>query len=182
MLVTITPGPANIVIFSTVQNVGVKKAIEFCYGAVIAFGIILFLSVFLNAFLASLLPEILRYLQIIGACYILYLAYLIFNMDTTHARSRQLGSFKTGFLMQFVNPKVLIFCLTVFPSFIMPYYTSIYALLGFAILITFIGAIAFFSWVAFGKLLKNFLQTYQKLANMLMSLFLVYCAYMISGI
>ena len=68
MLVTITPGPANIVIFSTVQNVGVKKAIEFCYGAVIAFGIILFLSVFLNAFLASLLPEILRYLQIIGAC------------------------------------------------------------------------------------------------------------------
>lgn len=84
--------------------------------------------------------------------------------------------------MQFINPKVVIFCLTVFPSFVMPYYSSIYELLVFALIITVIGTIAFFSWVLFGKLLKNFLQKYKRFTNIVLSLFLVYCAYMISGI
>jgi threonine/homoserine/homoserine lactone efflux protein len=64
----------------------------------------------------------------------------------------------------------------------MPYYSSIYELLVFAFVITIIGAIAFFSWIIFGKLLKSFLQRYKKSTNIVLSLFLVYCAYMISGI
>lgn len=182
MLVTISPGPANIVIFSTVQNLGIKKAVEFCYGAVLAFGLILLLSVLLNSVLTSLLPDILFYMQLFGGIYMLYLAYLIFNMDVSSTNSQEFGSFKLGFLMQFINPKVVVFCLTVFPSFVMPYYSSTYELLGFALIITIIGGIAFFSWVLFGSLLKNILQKYQKRVNVLMSLFLVYCAYMISGV
>lgn len=183
LLLTITPGPTNIVIFSTVQNYGVKKAVEFCYGAILAFAIILVLSVFLNSFLTSLLPEVLFYMQIIGSLYILYLAYLIFNMDSTSiSNNTEIGTFKIGFFIQFINPKALIFCLTVFPSFIMPYYSNLFQLLAFALLITIIAGIAFFSWVLFGKLLKTFLQKYQKLVNILMSIFLVYCAYIISDL
>lgn len=182
MLITIAPGPANIVILSTVQNDSVKKAIEFCYGATLAFGIILILSVISNSILTKYIPNILIFMQIIGTIYILYLAYLIFNMDLANTNKKEVGSFKTGFLMQFINPKVVIFCLTIFPSFIMPYYSSIYELLVFAFVITIIGAIAFFSWIIFGKLLKSFLQRYKKSTNIVLSLFLVYCAYMISGI
>lgn len=182
LLITIAPGPTNIVILSTVQNISVKKAIEFCYGATFAFAIILFLSVLFNSLLTKYIPNLLLVMQIIGAMYILYLAYLIFNMDLSNTNKKEIGSFKTGFLMQFINPKVVIFCLTVFPSFVMPYYSYIYELLIFALVITIIGSIAFFSWVLFGKLLKNFLQKYKKFTNMVLSVFLVYCAYMISGI
>ena len=182
LLMTIAPGPANIVILSTVQNVSVTKAIEFCYGAALAFGIILILSVLFNSLLTKYIPNILFVMQMIGAIYILYLAYLIFNMDLSNTNKKEIGNFKIGFLMQFINPKVVIFCLTVFPSFVMPYYSSIYELLVFALIITVIGTIAFFSWVLFGKLLKNFLQKYKRFTNIVLSLFLVYCAYMISGI
>jgi len=179
---TITPGPNNILILSTVNNYGVKQAIQLCYGAILSFGIVLVLSVLLNSFLNTVLPNILFIMQIVGSVYMLYLAYLIFNMDSTNLNKKEFGNFKTGFFMQFINPKGVIFSLTIFPSFIMPYYSSIYELLFFALIVTIIGAISFFSWVLFGSLLKTFLEKYQKFVNMIMSLFLIYCAYVILGI
>lgn len=181
LLFTVTPGPTNIVIFSTVQNHGVKQAISFCYGATLSFSIISILCVLLNSALTSVLPEVVFYLQLIGGAYILYMAYLILNMDISNANSNKIGSFKVGFFMQFINPKVLIFCLTVFPSFVMPYYSSTYELLGFALLTGAIGSMSFFSWVLFGKFMKQFLQKYKRSVNGFLSLFLVYCAYIISG-
>lgn len=182
LLITIAPGPTNIIILSTVHNSGIKKAQEFCYGATLAFGIILILSVILNSFLSRILPNTLFIMQIIGSLYMLYLAYQIFNMKKISTNKKESGSFKIGFLIQFINPKVIIFSLTVFPSFLLPYYTSIYQLIGFAFLITIIGGISFFSWLLFGKLLKKSLQKNQKLVNIILAIFLVYCAFIISGI
>ncbi|MCG3671922.1 LysE family translocator [Aliarcobacter butzleri] len=179
---TITPGPNNILILSTVNNHGVQKALKFCYGSILAFGILLVLSVVLNSYLNSLLPNILFVMQIIGSIYMLYLAYLIFNMNGVIKDKKGFATFKVGFFMQFINPKGVVFSLTIFPSFVMPYYSSIDELLLFALGVTFIGAISFFSWVMAGSLLKTFLEKYQRFANIVMSLFLVYCAYAISGI
>jgi len=182
LIATITPGPNNILILSTVHNHGVKKALKFSYGAILAFGILLILSVLLNAFLINILPNILFIMQIIGTMYMLYLAYIIFNMNGRIKDKNESATFKVGFFMQFINPKGVVFCLTVFPSFIMPYYSSMYELLGFALIITIIGAFSFFTWVLVGSLLKTFLEKYQRFVNIIMSLFLVYCAYVISGI
>jgi threonine/homoserine/homoserine lactone efflux protein len=182
LLVTITPGPTNIIILSTLHNNGIKKTLEFCYGAILSFGIVLVLSVLLNSFLTTFLPNILFFMQIIGSVYMLYLAYLIFNMHSTPSNKKEFGNFKIGFFMQFINPKILIFSLTLFPSFVMPYYSSIYQLVGFAFIVTFIGGVSLFSWILFGSLLKTFLNKYQRFVNVFMSLFLVYCAYVISGI
>ena len=182
LLVSIAPGPKYIIILSTLHNNGIKKALEFCYGAILSFGIVLVLSVLLNSFLTTFLPNILFFMQIIGLVYMLYLAYLIFNMHSTPSNKKEFGNFKIGFFMQFINPKVLIFSLTLFPSFVMPYYSSIYQLVGFAFIVTFIGGVSLFSWILFGSLLKTFLNKYQRFVNVFMSLFLVYCAYVISGI
>ena len=181
LIITFAPGPTHIVTLSTVNNYGVKRALSFCYGASIAFAIILIFSVILNSFLASFLPKVIVFMQIIGTSYILYLAYLIFNMDSSTNQKKEFGTFKTGFLMQFINPKVILFCITIFPSFIMPYYSSFYELAIFAFVIGIIGTLSYFSWVLFGSLLKSFLHKYQRVTNILLSLFLVYCAIIISG-
>lgn len=47
-IVTFTPGPTNIVILSTVHNSGTKKAMEYTYGAKIAFGLLLAISAMLS--------------------------------------------------------------------------------------------------------------------------------------
>ncbi|UJF27943.1 LysE family translocator [Planococcus sp. 107-1] len=178
-IVTFTPGPTNIVILSTVHNYGAKKAMEYTYGATIAFGLLLGLSAMLNTVLITVIPKILIGMQIIGTIYMLYLSYQIYKMDTSESTSNKTGTFISGFLMQFLNPKVVLFTLTVIPSFVLPYYTDLPAVSLNVIVITMIGFLAFIAWVFFGALFKKFLQRHTRVVNVIMSLCLVYATIMI---
>ena len=182
IIITITPGPTNIVILSTVNNFGTKKAMEYTYGATIAFGLLLAISAMLNTALVSVIPKILPIMQIIGGLYIVYLAYQIYKMDTSKSTVKQSATFMSGLLMQFINPKVVLFTMTVIPSFVMPYYTAPSTLAIFVTCITIIGFVSFITWVLFGKIFKEFLQKHQKTVNIIMALFLVYSAIMVSGV
>jgi len=181
IIVTVTPGPTNIAILSTVNNFGTKKAMEYTYGATSAFGLLLVISAMLNTVLIAVIPKILHIMQIIGCLYILYLACKIYKMDTSKSTVKQTATFMSGFLMQFVNPKVVLFTMTVIPSFVMPYYSALPTLVIFAICITIIGFMAFITWILFGTIFKEFLQKHQKTVNIIMALFLVYSAIMVSG-
>lgn len=184
VIVTFTPGPTNIVILSTVHNGGAKKAMEYTYGATIAFGILLSISAMLNTVLIGVLPRILPIMQLVGSIYIMYLAFQLYKMDASKSIAKQdaTSTFLSGFLMQFVNPKVLLFTMTVMPSFIIPYYTAPLELVISVICITVIGFSAFATWVLFGTIFKDFLQKHQKSVNIIMALFLTYCAFMVSGV
>lgn len=183
VIVTFTPGPTNIVILSTVHNFGTKKAMEYTYGATIAFGALLAISAILNTMLVAIIPKILIVMQLIGSLYILYLAYQICIMDTSTSTANQTTvTWRSGFIMQFVNPKVVLFTMTVIPSFVMPYYTAPPTLAIYVAITTLIGFLAFITWVLFGTIFKEFLQKHQKNVNIIMALFLVYSAIMVSGV
>jgi cysteine/O-acetylserine efflux protein len=182
IVATFTPGPANMVILHSVHHFGAKKAMEYVGGATVAFGILLASSVVLNRMLAGIIPNIVGIMQIIGSLYMFYLAYQILRMGSTESKPKQSANFLSGLLMQFVNPKVVLFTLTVIPSYIMPYYTSSLASFLFVMIITVIGFFAFTTWVVFGAVFKCFLAHHHKLINTLMALFLIYSAIMVSGI
>ncbi|WP_088228324.1 LysE family transporter [Desulfosporosinus sp. FKB] len=183
VIVTFTPGPTNIVILSIAHNLGTKKAMEYSCGATIAFGLLLSISTVLNTVLLAVIPMILIVMQVLGSFYMLYLAYKIYRMDISEsANELQTATFISGFLMQFINPKVVLFTMTVIPSFVMPYYTAPPALAAFTASITIIGFCAFVTWVFFGVVFKEFLQKYQKTVNVIMALFIVYSAIIASGI
>lgn len=179
-IVTFSPGPTNIVILSTTHHYGTKKAIQYTYGATAAFSILLLLSVVLNSLLVVILPKILGFMQLVGSLYMLYLAYQVYKMDVSKPTGNQTGTFWSGFIMQFINPKVILFTMTVIPSFVMPYYKDMSALIFSVILITVIGFLAFLSWVLFGTIFRDFMQKYKKAVNVAMALFLVFAAVMIN--
>lgn len=178
-IVTFTPGPTNIVILSTVHNYGPKKAMKYTYGATIAFGLLLGVSAVLNTVLITVIPKVLLGMQVIGTIYMLYLSYQIYKMDTSESTENNTGTFTTGFLMQFLNPKVVIFTLTVIPSFVLPYYSDTSTVTISVIIITIIGFLAFISWVLFGAILKQFLHKHTRVVNVIMALGLVYATIMI---
>ncbi|ANY66206.1 lysine transporter LysE [Paenibacillus sp. BIHB 4019] len=179
VIATFTPGPTNIVILSTVQNSGAKQALTYTYGAAVGFGLLLVISAVLNTALLTILPKILLMMQIVGSCYMIYLAYQVCKMDASNPAANQTATFRSGFLLQFLNPKVVLFALTVIPNFIMPYYSAIPAVTISIIAITLIGFLAFVTWVVFGKIFKAFLQKHNKIVNAIMALSLVYAAIMI---
>lgn len=178
-IITFTPGPTNIVILSTVHNNGTRKAVEYTFGATIAFGLLLVFSTLLNSILLGLIPKILILMQIIGTIYMFYLAYKLYKAEPSNIASNEKGTFMSGFLMQFLNPKVVIFTVTVIPSYVMPYYTEMTALSLSVVAITLIGFLAFMAWVTFGRIFKSFLQKHNKIVNILMSIFLAYSGVMI---
>ncbi|MFC6650143.1 LysE family translocator [Paenibacillus rhizoplanae] len=182
IVVTFTPGPTNIVILSSVQHYGARKTMGYVGGATLAFGLLLAASALLNRLLAGILPQLLGIMQIIGSLYMLYLAYQVYRKGRSEAAGQQASGFLSGLLMQFANPKVLLFTLTVIPSYVMPYYRSPAATFLFVIVITVIGFLAFTAWVVFGSIFKSFLQRHQRVMNSMMALFLVYSAVMVSGI
>ncbi|MGG4217976.1 LysE family transporter [Paenibacillus jamilae] len=178
-IATFTPGPTNIVILSTVHQFGAKKAMKYTYGATLAFGLLLVISAILNTMLMTIIPKILIVMQIIGSCYMMYLAYQVYKMDTSNSTAKQTATFMSGFLMQFLNPKVVLFTMTVIPSFIMPHYIALPAIMVSIIAISLIGFMAFVTWVLFGAIFKEFLQKHKKIVNVIMALFLAYAAIMI---
>lgn len=179
IIATFTPGPTNIVIMSTARNLGPKRALRYTYGATIGFGLLLIISAMLNTIVMTFIPKIIMMMQIIGSCYMLYLSYLIYKMDASNLAKKQTATFLSGFLMQFLNPKVVLFTLTVIPTFIIPNYRSSTSMIISIIVISVIGFSAFLTWVLFGAVFKTFLRKHNKAVNVLMALSLTYAAIMI---
>ncbi|MCZ8519716.1 MULTISPECIES: LysE family translocator [Paenibacillus] len=179
LIATFTPGPTNIVILSTVHKFGARQAMEYSYGATMGFGLLLVISAGLNTMLLTIIPKLVVLMQIIGSGYMFYLAYQLYQTDKSTSTVNQTATFLSGFLMQFLNPKVVIFTITVIPTFVMPYYNAVSAVSISILAITLIGFLAFTTWVLFGTLFKAFLQKHNKTVNVTMALFLAYAAIMI---
>ncbi|AFC29555.1 lysine exporter protein LysE/YggA [Paenibacillus mucilaginosus 3016] len=179
LIATFTPGPTNIVILSTVHRFGAKQAMEYTYGATLGFGLLLVISAGLNTMLLTVIPKLILVMQVIGSCYMFYLAYQLYRTDTSKPAVTQTATFISGFLMQFFNPKVVLFTITVIPTFVIPYDSAISALSISILAITVIGFLAFTTWVLFGTIFKDFLQKHTKTVNVMMALFLAYAAVMV---
>ena len=112
----------------------------YVWGATLAFGLLLTASAFLNQLLADILPGILQVMQIIGGIYMLYLAYQVYRMGSTEAAPQAILGFWNGVLMQFVNPKVVLFTFTVIPAYVLPYVVAeSWSVFFYVMLITCIG-------------------------------------------
>lgn len=188
IIVTFTPGPANVVILATVQNHGTRRGVGYAAGTTLAFGLLLALSATLSGTLARAMPWAGPAMGIVGAVYMLYLAYGICtagepdNTGDAGKGGAVNGAFRAGFVMQFVNPKVVLFALTVFPGFVTPHYSSPAQLGAFVVLLTGIGCVAFMSWVLLGAVLRRFMLAYRTVVNIILALFLAYSAFVVSGL
>ncbi|PAF14311.1 transporter, LysE family [Niallia circulans] len=182
VIATFTPGPTNIAILSIAHRVRIKESFQYMYGATIAFGMLLAASALFNQAMVAVVPNIIDVMQVIGCLYMLYLAYQVFTMKLSEDTAAQVATFKSGYIMQFVNPKTWLFTMTVIPSYVMPYYNSPGALTLFVLGITIIAFLAFTTWAMFGLVFKQFFQRHQKAVNIVLAFLLVYSAIEVSGL
>lgn len=120
----ITPGPDNIFVLIQSMTYGKKQGMAIVCGLIsgciihttlVAFG--------LSSFIKSN-AQLLFVLKLLGAGYMLYLAYCVFKSTDvintkTQTESKSVGAlFKQGFIMNVMNPKVSIFFMAFFPAFL----------------------------------------------------------------
>jgi threonine/homoserine/homoserine lactone efflux protein len=155
ILLTFSPGPDIIYVLVRSMAYGYRQGIITALGLVSGILIHTSLVAFGVSAIIKQSENIFIFIKILGALYLLYLAYQVFKSDATIAFSsegvKNKGSwslFRQGFIMNVLNPKVSIFFLAFFPGFlwepegntILQFYT-----LGFLFMLQ---ALLIFSFVA----------------------------------
>ncbi|MDY0236239.1 MAG: LysE family transporter [Gudongella sp.] len=173
---TFTPGPNNIMSMSNASRYGLKNSLGFNYGVSVGFFIILMLSNIFSYSLYKLIPTIKPIMTIIGASYIFYLAWKTFQSKPHKEvdESKRTNTFIKGVLLQFVNPKGIIYGITLASTFIVPYYESIPILVLFAISLSLIALMSTITWALFGSVFQKFMEKNYKMINTIMAGLLIY--------
>lgn len=173
-----TPGPNNIMAMLFANKYGLKKTIRFCLGVGAGFFVIMLLCSYFNLLLENFIPQIEFIMTTLGAIYMLYLAMKIIT-GKNNAKDNdgdKNNSFLTGMLLQFINPKGILYGITAISTFILPYHTSNFSLLFYSLFLAFVGFMSTFCWSVFGSIFQTFLSKYRSQFNVIMALLLVYSA------
>ncbi len=176
-VMSISPGPVNMLIISSGINNGFKKTFAFVSGATIGFTLLLlFIALGFITFLIEY-PLFLKILSVLGTFFLIYLGYKIATAPTSleiKEDDKNTLKFYQGFLLQWLNPKAWmasIFGISIYSSsqeilftFIFIYFIVCYLSLSF--------------WAIVGKNLQIFLNTHKRLKifNLFMGITLIITA------
>lgn len=113
LAMSISPGPVNMIILSSGVNYGVKRTIPYVSGATVGFTLLLlFIGLGFFQFIKSY-PDFLTYLAITGSLYIIYMGYKIALAKLEiKVNNADAPKFYQGFLLQWINPKAWIACVS----------------------------------------------------------------------
>lgn len=178
LISTFTPGPNNIASAAMGALHGYRKTLNFLMGISAGFFIVMSLCVWISSSFLDILPQFEPVLRYIGAAYALYLAYGLLKASYTFEDTNVKPlDFKAGFLLQLLNPKLIIYALTLFSTFL----ASLTGLFLQALTVaglTLVSFCAISTWALFGSIIKKYLRhpRARLLLNIVLALFLVYTA------
>ncbi len=177
LVMSITPGPVNMLIISSGINHGLKKTMAFVSGATIGFTLLLVLIGFGFMNIVKLYPSLLNYLEIAGAIFIIYMGYKIAtsssNLSTKNYDKKTL-KFYEGFLLQWLNPKAWIACVSGMSMFV----SSNSSFAVFVIMYFVVCYLSLTFWGILGQKATKFLNTPTRLKifNIIMGGILIFSA------
>ena len=172
-----SPGANNLLSMSNAIRLGFRRSLRFNFGITAGFTIVMTLCTIFSATLFSLLPKVKIVMQVLGAAYMLYLAWKVWKSsgDLKGAPGTE-ASFLSGMVLQFANPKIYIYAITAMSLYILPVYQSAGALCGFTLILSVIGSSGTFIWAMCGAAFCRFFSKHTKAVNGVMALLLIYCA------
>ena len=180
---TYSPGPNNILLLSSAGQFGFKKTFPLMRGIWAGLITVMLICGFGCAFLGSLIPSIETYARFIGAAYILWLGYRTLTRPASTADPSSETAvplrFVNGFLLQFLNVKILMLGIAAYCSFVLPYGTTVPATLIFAVTMAACAATGNLIWAAAGSLLFPVYRRHYRAFNVIMALLLFWCVYKI---
>ena len=175
LITTFTPGPNNLISFYAVSSYGWKKASRVLLGIGSAILMIMVITALFCHQLSEHLPAVLPYFKYFGAAYILWLAIQI-GKSSPDDSTFNVVTFWKGFVLVFINIKMLLYAVTVFTGYIMHYSTDLSVLLLHALLLTFLCVLSNITWGAAGRMLQKVMAKHYRIFNVIMALILIYCA------
>lgn len=184
LISTFSPGPTNIASAAMGVLHGYRKTVPFLLGLVVGFLCLMGLSAWAATTVLRVFPVLTSSLQYVGAAYILYLAYGMVRASYTFAAEpgaagavQPLG-FGKGFVLQALNPKLVVYGVALFSTFLAPLADQPRQMVIIVPLLALLAFCATSVWALFGALIKAQLRypRVQLALNGVLALMLVYSA------
>jgi len=121
-----SPGPSLVVLLRNTREGGRSRGLACAIGHGIGFSIYAFAAVSGIVFLKQNASEASRGLEIFGGLFLLFLALMMFRQNgeqKSHGPISKTRGFSEGFLVAFLNPKILAFLVAIFSQFVQPDFT-----------------------------------------------------------
>lgn len=145
-------------------------------GLLTGFSIGAVIMVVLTHLLGEVMGDYVIYLKYLGAAYILWLAWKMWRFSGQNNTEAQECTFTSGMIVQLTNAKMLLFELTAFSVYVLPYSDRIADLFVVAALLLIAGPGANLVWLYAGAYLRRFFAKYQKQVDIVMAILLALCA------
>lgn len=176
---TFLPGPNNVLLLTATGKYGFKRCLPLMYGIWTGLVTVMLIAGTFCGVLGNFIPQIAPVFKYVGAGYICYLAWLTFKrkpVDTEHANADQPLTFVNGFLLQFLNVKVIMLGLAAFPGYFLPLNPGPALIVLFAVTMTVCCGTGNLIWAVLGSLICPVYNRFYKVINTIMALLLLYCA------
>ena len=177
----ITPGPSNVTVLYLGAKYGIKGSQRFIVGSALGFLIKFMLCAFLNLWLASVIPAVMPVMKWVGAAYMLYFAYSLLRSGFAPEKEKtddKRSDYPSGLLLQAVNMKSWISCLSIPAVFVLPYTSEVKYIFIAAGLTWFFMVAATYIWCISGKVLERVYIKYKKPFSVALALSMIYCVVM----
>jgi threonine/homoserine/homoserine lactone efflux protein len=158
LVMSITPGPNNVMVLSSGANFGLRRTIPHILGITYGFTLQTIAVCALFGVALNHLSSPPAWLSWVGAAYLVYLAYKILRSGPVG--STQVGkplTFWEGMIFQAINPKAWIMAITTASVFVPKLGDLRVALLLMALLLILINLPCIATWAAFGDALRVWL-------------------------
>lgn len=153
-----TPGPNNITSSSLGMRLGYRGALRFVTGVATGFFCTLLISGLLTELLVSAYGRVAIVLKVAGVAYLLWIAWTVIRPEGhAHQSPTATGTrFRDGLLLQFVNPKVILFGLTMYATLLAPLTKSWLAVVVSAAVLAVLSFCSTSLWALLGAAIQRF--------------------------
>ncbi len=180
LVMSISPGPVNMMIIASGINHGFRPTFLFISGATIGFTLLLIMIALGLSTVYEQYSSAFSILEILGALFICYMGYKIATSKgelEVDEQEKKYLKFHEGFLLQWLNPKAWIACI----SGVSMFSQSSWTLIVFITIYFFVCYASLSFWGVLGQKATRFLNTNQRLQlfNQVMGGVLVLAAFSI---
>ena len=172
-----TPGPANIYAMSCSLRYGCRASMRMWCGLLCGFLTAALLAAAAAHLAGMAFREYVPYLRYLAAAYIIYLAWKTYRAGISSEGDTQ-PTFASGFVVQLTNAKIILFDLSCYSAFVLPYSQRFLDLLPVIALLILAGPGANLVWLLAGGAIKPFVYRYAKTVSAVMAVALLLCAVM----
>ena len=172
----ITPGPANLCSLGAALRYGRGPALRQWRGLFCGFFLDSMGAVAVTWLLGAALDRYVGALSWIGAAYLLWMAWHMLRPGGADPdRDPAAPTFLTGLLVNLTNVKVIIFCIAALSGYVLPYNSSIWALLAVGLFLPFTGPVCNLVWLFAGASLQKLFARHRRTVDVAMALSLAAC-------